>query len=54
MSHEADNYDNMPSWNDDNGFADHFDDGNDCSDVEESNALVSQPRQVCLRYILMI
>ncbi|KAL8144675.1 condensin complex subunit 2 isoform X1 [Apium graveolens] len=46
MSHEADNYDNMQSWNYDTGFADHFDDGNDRSDGEESNTLVSQPRQV--------
>lgn len=47
MSRETDDYDNMPSWNDDTGFADHFDDENDCSDVDESNTLVSQPRQVC-------
>lgn len=46
MSHETNDYDNMPSWNDDTGFADHFDDGNYCSDVDESNTLVSQPRQV--------
>ncbi|KAL1818079.1 hypothetical protein ACET3Z_020653 [Daucus carota] len=46
INHETDNYDNMPSWDDDTGFADHFDDGNDCGDVDESNTLVSQPRQV--------
>ncbi|KAK6784916.1 hypothetical protein RDI58_018371 [Solanum bulbocastanum] len=36
----------MPSWDDDGGFPEAFDDGNTFSDVEESSTLVSQPRQV--------
>ncbi|KAJ8764647.1 hypothetical protein K2173_006729 [Erythroxylum novogranatense] len=35
-----------PSWDDGNDLGGRFDDGNICSDVEDSNELVSQPRQV--------
>ncbi|KAM7270086.1 hypothetical protein ACFE04_029300 [Oxalis oulophora] len=34
------------SWGDDNGFDGQYGDDNDHSDVEDSNTLVSQPRQV--------
>lgn len=46
LSHQTDGYNEMSSWDDETGFADHFDDGHDGSDVDDSNALVSQPRQV--------
>lgn len=46
QSHQTDGYDEIPTWDGETGFADHFDDGNYGSEVEDSNALVSQPRQV--------
>lgn len=38
----------FPSWDDDCGAGDQFDDENAYSDVEDSTTLISQPRQVCL------
>lgn len=35
-----------PTWDDGSGFDDQFDDGSDFNNMEESNTLVSQPRQV--------
>jgi hypothetical protein len=36
----------MPSWDDERGFDGSFDNENDYEYVEDSNDLVSQPRQV--------
>lgn len=44
---QSEDFGAMPSWDDDGGFPEAFDDGNAFSDVEESSTLVSQPRQVC-------
>lgn len=44
---QSEDFGAMPSWDDDGGFPEAFDDGNTFSDVEESSTLVSQPRQVC-------
>ncbi|KAL1812911.1 hypothetical protein ACET3Z_022976 [Daucus carota] len=46
VSHQTDRYNEMPSWDDETGFADYFGDENNGGDVDDSNALVSQPRQV--------
>ncbi|KAF6173240.1 hypothetical protein GIB67_026935 [Kingdonia uniflora] len=43
---ENGDFEQMPSWDNESAFSGHFDDGNVHSDVEESNTLVSQPRQV--------
>ncbi|TMW94675.1 hypothetical protein EJD97_009948 [Solanum chilense] len=43
---QSEDFGAMPSWDDDGGFPEAFDDGNTFSDVDESSTLVSQPRQV--------
>ncbi|KAK0589961.1 hypothetical protein LWI29_020677 [Acer saccharum] len=43
---ETDDYEPSPSWGDENMFDGQFDDRNDQSDGEDSNTLVSQPRQI--------
>lgn len=43
---QVDDFGVSPSWDDENGFDDAFDDGNFHSDLEDSSTLVSQPRQV--------
>lgn len=47
-SQHRDDYGPLPTWDDENEFGGQFDDGDAHSDVEDSNALVSQPRQVGL------
>lgn len=47
MQHN-DDYGTLPSWEDDNVFGGQFDEGDGHSDVEDSDALVTQPRQVKL------
>ena len=54
VSHQTDGYNEMPSWDDETGFADYFGDENNGGDVDDSNALVSQPRQVCLLYSILV
>ncbi|XP_059661098.1 condensin complex subunit 2 [Cornus florida] len=44
--HQRDDYGPLPSWDDENMFGGEFDDGCVHSDIEDSSALVSQPRQV--------
>ncbi|XP_038900339.1 condensin complex subunit 2 [Benincasa hispida] len=41
-----DDYGTLPSWEDDNGFGGQFDEGDGHSDVEDSDELVTKPRQV--------
>ncbi|XP_024047741.1 condensin complex subunit 2 isoform X2 [Citrus clementina] len=43
---QTDDHEGFPSWGNENMFDGQFDDGNDPSDVEGSDTLVSQPRQV--------
>ena len=43
---QVDDFGVSPSWDDENGFDDAFDNGNFHSDIEDSSTLVSQPRQV--------
>ncbi|KAK1568486.1 hypothetical protein Q3G72_025079 [Acer saccharum] len=43
---ETDDYEPSQSWGDENMFDGQFDDRNDQSDGEDSNTLVSQPRQI--------
>ncbi|XP_059451429.1 condensin complex subunit 2 isoform X1 [Corylus avellana] len=43
---QAEAYGPLPSWDDESAFGGQYDDGNVYSDVEDSNTLVSQPRQV--------
>ncbi|KAL7000053.1 hypothetical protein U1Q18_001202 [Sarracenia purpurea var. burkii] len=45
-SQQRDDYGSMPSWDDENVFGGQHDDGDGDSDAENSNTLVSQPRQV--------
>ncbi|GFY99154.1 hypothetical protein Acr_13g0005550 [Actinidia rufa] len=45
-SQQRDDYGPLPTWDDENVFGGPFDDGDVHSDVEDSNTLVSQPRQV--------
>ncbi|XP_052178447.1 condensin complex subunit 2 isoform X2 [Diospyros lotus] len=45
-SQQRDDYGPLPSWDDENGFDGQYDDGGVHSDLEDSNTLVSQPRQV--------
>ncbi|KAE9456191.1 hypothetical protein C3L33_11902, partial [Rhododendron williamsianum] len=45
-SQHRDDYGPLPTWDDENEFGGQFDDGDAHSDVEDSNTLVSQPRQV--------
>lgn len=47
-SQQRDDYGALPTWDDESGFDDQFDDGNGYSNMEDSNTLVSQPRQVGL------
>lgn len=47
QSYQTDDYIEIPTWDCETGFGDHFDYGNYGSEVDESNELVSQPRQVC-------
>uniref|UniRef100_A0A5B7B666 Condensin complex subunit 2 n=1 Tax=Davidia involucrata TaxID=16924 RepID=A0A5B7B666_DAVIN len=46
LNQQRDDYGPLPSWDDESMFVDQFDDGNGHSDVEHSDTLVSQPRQV--------
>lgn len=41
-----DDYGTSPSWEDENVFGGQYDEGDGHSDVEDSDALVTQPRQV--------
>ena len=47
-SQQRHDYGPLPTWDDENVFDGPFDDGDVHSDVEDSNTLVSQPRQVSL------
>ncbi|KAL6975686.1 hypothetical protein U1Q18_024481 [Sarracenia purpurea var. burkii] len=43
---QRDDYGSLPTWDGDNVFAGQYSDGDVYSDVEDTNTLVSQPRQV--------
>lgn len=45
---QHDDYEHAESWGNDNVYDDDgpFDNGNDQSDAEDTNSLISQPRQV--------
>ncbi|KAH7844805.1 hypothetical protein Vadar_031850 [Vaccinium darrowii] len=46
LNQHRDDYGPLPTWDDENEFGGQYDDGDAHSDVEDSNTLVSQPRQV--------
>ncbi|KAF5481033.1 hypothetical protein F2P56_001724 [Juglans regia] len=46
LRQQSDDYGPLPSWDDASVFGGQYDNGSDHSDVEDSSALVSQPRQV--------
>lgn len=53
LNQHRDDYGPLPTWDDENEFGGQYDDGDAHSDVEDSNTLVSQPRQVGV-YLFLI
>ncbi|KAL8088056.1 hypothetical protein AgCh_037991 [Apium graveolens] len=45
-SDQTNGYNEIPTWDGETGFVDHFDEGHYGGEADDSNALVSQPRQV--------